>query len=239
MTDDFGSGSIKDEVIKIFRQTFGIDPKGRCRSYKRPYPEEYEHVAYLQGFKIPKFVKFTGDDSRTILEHIGQFIIQCSEASANDIYKLRLFSLSLSGATFTWFISLPPNSIFIFTDLEQKFHDYFFTSETELRLSHLSSIKQKIHEGISEYIRRFRDTRNRCYSLTISDRDLAVLAFAVLLDFHKAKLEGQEFLDVSQVLQKALANESRAKEARDSQKSNEKPNRPVYVLGCDSNCSDD
>jgi len=31
MADDFGSGSIKDEVIKIFRQTFGIDPKGRCR----------------------------------------------------------------------------------------------------------------------------------------------------------------------------------------------------------------
>ena len=83
------------------------------------------------------------------------------------------------------------------------------------------------------------DTRNRCYSLTISDRDLADLAFASLLDFHKAKLEGQEFLDVSQVLQKALANESRAKETRDSQKSIEKPNRPIYVLGCDSNCSDD
>ena len=29
MADDFGSGSIKDEMIKIFRQTFGIDPKGR------------------------------------------------------------------------------------------------------------------------------------------------------------------------------------------------------------------
>ena len=83
------------------------------------------------------------------------------------------------------------------------------------------------------------NTRNRCYSLTISDRDLADLAFAGLLDFYKAKLEGQEFLDVSQVLEKALADESRAKEARDSQKSNEKPNRPVYVLGCDSNCSDD
>jgi len=46
MADDFGSSSIKDEVIKIFRQTFGIDPNRRCRSYKRPYPEEYEHVAY-------------------------------------------------------------------------------------------------------------------------------------------------------------------------------------------------
>ena len=38
MADDFGSGSIKDEVIKIFKQTFGIDPKGRCRSYKKTIP---------------------------------------------------------------------------------------------------------------------------------------------------------------------------------------------------------
>ena len=52
-----------------------VDPKGRCRSYKRPYLEEYEHVAYPQGFKIPEFVKFTGDDSRTTFEHIGKFII--------------------------------------------------------------------------------------------------------------------------------------------------------------------
>jgi hypothetical protein len=71
--------------------------------------------------------------------------------------------------------------------------------------------------------------------LTISDRDLADLAFAGLLDFHKEKLDGQVFLDVSQVLQKALANESQAKEARNL----EKPNRSVYVLGCESNYLDD
>ena len=117
MSDDFESCSIKDEVIKIFRQTFGIDSKGRCQSYKRPYPEEYEHVAYPQGFKIPEFVKFTGDDSRTTLEHIGQFIIQCGEASISDIYKFRLFSLSLLGAAFIWFISLPPNSVRTWADL--------------------------------------------------------------------------------------------------------------------------
>ena len=64
------------------------------------------------------------------------------------------------------------------------------------------------------------------------------LAFAGLLDFHKEKLYRKEFLDVSQALQKALANESRAKEARNLQKSNEKPNRHVYALACDSNCSD-
>ena len=132
---------------------------------------------------------------------------------------------------------MPPNSVRTWADLEQKFHDYFFNGETELKLSHLTSVKQKIHEGVAEYIRRFRDIRNRCYSLTISDRDLANLVFAGLLDFHKEKLDGQEFLDVSQVLQKALANESRAKEAL--QKSNRKPNRSVYVLDCESNCSGD
>ena len=104
-------------------------------------------------------------------------------------------------------------------------------------MSHLTSVKQKIHEGVAKYIRRFRDIRNRCYSLTISDRDLADLAFAGLLDFHNEKLDGQEFLDVSQILQKALPKESRAKKAL--QKSNGKLNRHVYVLGCESNYSDD
>ena len=111
-------------MIKIFRQTFGIEPKVKCRSYQRPYPESYDYVAYAQGFKIPEFVKFARDDSLTTLEHIGQFIIQCGEVSTNDIYKLRLFPLSLSGAAFTCFILLRPNSVYTFADLEQKFHNY-------------------------------------------------------------------------------------------------------------------
>ena len=127
----YGSGSIKDEVIKIFRQTFGIESKVKCRSYQRPYPDNYDYVAYPELFKILEFVKFTGDDSRTTLVHIGQFIIQYGEASTNDICKLRLFPLSLSGAAFTWFISLPPNSVYTCADLKQKFYDYFFTGETK------------------------------------------------------------------------------------------------------------
>ena len=84
-TDDVGSGSIKEEVMKIFRQTFSIEPKAKCQTYQRPYPENYDYVAYPQGFKILEFVKFTGDDSRTTLEHIGQFIIQYGEACTSDI----------------------------------------------------------------------------------------------------------------------------------------------------------
>jgi hypothetical protein len=55
---------------------------------------------------------FTGDDGKTTLEHVGQFILQCGEASANDVLKLRMFPLSLFGIAFTWFTYLAPNSIF-------------------------------------------------------------------------------------------------------------------------------
>jgi hypothetical protein len=67
--------------------------------------------------------------------------IECGEASANDALKLRIFSLSLSGIAFTWFTSLDPNSIFTEAQLEQKIHEYFYSGNTKLRLSHLTAIK--------------------------------------------------------------------------------------------------
>jgi hypothetical protein len=48
--------------------------------------------------------------------------------------KLRMFPLSLSGTAFTWFALLAPNSIFTWAQLEKKFHEYFYSSDTELRL---------------------------------------------------------------------------------------------------------
>jgi hypothetical protein len=66
--------------------------------------------------------------------------------------------------------------------------------------------------------------------LTISNRDLADLASSGLLDIHKEKLDGQDFLDVGRLLQKALANETRLKESKSSQKTNEKSNRPIYYV---------
>jgi hypothetical protein len=74
--------------------------------------------------------------------------------------------------------------------LEQKFHDYFFNGESELRLSHLVGLKQKPNETVSEYIRRLCETRNKCYSLTIGDRDLVELAFAGLTAALRDCVEG-------------------------------------------------
>jgi hypothetical protein len=106
------------------------------------------------------FLSLVRRTGKTTLEHVGQFILQCGETSANDTLKMRMFPLSLSRTTFTWFNYLAPNSIFTCAQLEQKFHEYFYSNDIELKLSHFTTIKQKHNEYAINYIRRFRDTKN-------------------------------------------------------------------------------
>jgi hypothetical protein len=110
----------------------------------------------------------------------------------------------LSDTAFTWFTSLAPNSIFIYAQLEQKFYEYFYFGDTEFRLSHLTATKQKHNESVADCIRRFRYTRNWCFNINISDKDLADLAHSGLSPHLKEKLESHVFSDVSQILQMAL-----------------------------------
>jgi hypothetical protein len=118
----------------------------------------FDMVPYPRGFRVPDFVKFAGEDSKTTYEHVGQFLAQASDFGITDVHRIRLFPLSLSWTTFNWFISLAPNSVNTWESLKQKLHEYFYNGETELRLSHLVGIKQKQGESVADYVRRFRDT---------------------------------------------------------------------------------
>jgi hypothetical protein len=69
---------------------------------------------------------------------------------------VRLFSLSLIDNAFSWFASLHVNSIRPWEQLKQKFHDHFYSGDNELRLSHLTSVKQKHDEPVTSYIRRIK-----------------------------------------------------------------------------------
>jgi hypothetical protein len=128
-----------------------------------------------------------------------------------DMHKIRMFPLSLTGAAFNWFTSIPPNSIDSSVSLKQKFYDYFYNGEVELRLFDRMSLRQKYTKTISDYLRRFREVINRCYNLTIGEKDLADLAFAGLTPYLKDKLDGPEFSDTNELLQRALPYENHAK----------------------------
>jgi hypothetical protein len=133
--------NLTNQLATILCESFSIEPKGRGHVYQKLYPDHYDQLPYPRGYRVPEFSKFSGEDGKTTLEHVDQFLLQCGEASANDALKFRMFPLSLSGIAFTWFTSLALNSIFTWAQLEQKFHEYFYSSDTELRLSHLTTIK--------------------------------------------------------------------------------------------------
>jgi hypothetical protein len=52
------------------------------------------------GWKVPNFNKFSGDDSKSTMEHISMFLAQLGEASAYDFMKVHNFPLSLTSTAF-------------------------------------------------------------------------------------------------------------------------------------------
>ena len=143
------------KVTGMMKNQFGLKPKGLTFSYKRPYPEWYDLVALPTNYRLPEFAKFTGQDSTSTIEHISRYLTQLGEASVEDAHRVRFFSLSLSGPAFTWFSSLPVNSIANWADLEKKFHTYFYTGTREKKITDLTTIRQKTSESGTEFLQRF------------------------------------------------------------------------------------
>ena len=99
------------KVTEMMRNQFGLKPKGLTFSYKRPYLEWYDLVALPTNYRLLEFTKFTGQDSTSTIEYISWYLTQLDKASVEDAHRVHFFSLSLSGPAFTWFSSLPVNSI--------------------------------------------------------------------------------------------------------------------------------
>jgi hypothetical protein len=65
--------------------------------------------------------------------------------------------------------------------LEKQFHKYFFIGLHKMCLTHLITVRQRNDELVLEYIQRFCDIRSRCFSLSLTDGQLAKLTFQGLL----------------------------------------------------------
>ena len=100
-----------NNLSKLIKENLGVDVRGTTRTYQKPYSSSIDSVQYPAGFRLPKFVKFSGEDSKSTFEHISQYLAQLGEAGSINELKVCLFSLSLTGTAFSWFSSLAPNSI--------------------------------------------------------------------------------------------------------------------------------
>ena len=63
-------------------------------------------------------------------------------------------------------------------------------------------MRQRTNELGTEFLQRFRETRNLCFSLNLADDQLAALAVQGMLPMWKEKLLGQEFDNLGQLAQR-------------------------------------
>jgi hypothetical protein len=224
---------VREEIAGAFWDKLEVSMVPGGQSYRKPYDSRFDHHPYPQGTRIPEFAKFSGDQGKNTREHIGQFLAQLGELADTEAFRVHLFSFSLTGTTFAWYSTLPPNSILSWGDLEQKFHDHFFFGDYELDLVDLVALEQAKDKSVNDYIRRFRNTRNRCFQIHLAEKQLAGLAFNRLWYLLKERLEGIQFFTLAQLHQRALACESQSKETAKNIRHN------VYIVECDQSSSDD
>ena len=112
--------------MDAFKRKLGVDMSKCSSSYQKPYDYRFDAHIFPLGFKVPDFVKFSGNDNKSTREHISQFLAQLGDLADREAFRIWLFSLSLTGSAFAWYSSLPPNSIGTWDEMEAKFHDHFF-----------------------------------------------------------------------------------------------------------------
>jgi hypothetical protein len=183
--------------------------------YHKLYPSIFDLVAYPVGWRVPDLTKFDGEGSRTTWEHVSQYLAQLGEAGSVEALRVRLFSLSLTGTTFALFSSLLAHSIYGWEPLEWKFNEHFYNGISEAKLADLTSVRQTRNESVSDYFKRFKEIKNRCFNLTISEKDHADLTFQGMRSYLREKLEGHIYLSLTQLQQFASVQENQIKNTKE------------------------
>jgi hypothetical protein len=169
-------------------------------------------------------------------EHVSQYLAQLGEAGSVEALRVRLFSLSLIETAFAWFPSLPAHSIYGWKLLKWKFHEHFYSGTSEAKLADLTSVRQTHDESVSDYFKQFKDIKNRCFNITISEKDLTDWAIQGMCSYLREKLEGRIYLSLTQLQQFASVQENWIKNTKEIVK----PScREVHVVEHSSDSLDD
>jgi hypothetical protein len=109
---DANEDILVQKMADVLQNQFGLKPKMQGPPYTPPFPEWYHRVIFPPRVKPPtEFTKFFGQDDTSTMEHIARYLMQLGEASADEAFRVGYFPLLLTCPDFTWFSSLPPQSI--------------------------------------------------------------------------------------------------------------------------------
>nr|AAV43984.1 putative polyprotein [Oryza sativa Japonica Group]AAV44059.1 hypothetical protein [Oryza sativa Japonica Group] len=205
-------GSAQQQFAPQFGQFEPMQQQPQGTAQHRTWADVIADVMREQFGLKPK------ETGRLYRQPYPEWFERCGEASAVDALRVRMFRLSLSGLAFTWFSSLPYGSVNSWADLEKQFHSYFYSGVHEMKLFDLTAIKQRYDEPVHEYIQRFREIRNKCFSLSLTDAQLADLAFQGMIPPIREKFSSEDFDSLSYLIQKVTLHEHRSADVRRSSK---------------------
>jgi len=92
-----------------------------------------------RGWKISKFTKFGGETNESTVEHIARYLTEAGDIANNENLRMKFFQSSLTKNAFTWYTTLPPGSIFTWSQLEKAFHEQFYMGQSTQRIGKCST----------------------------------------------------------------------------------------------------
>ncbi|CAL9018790.1 unnamed protein product [Prunus brigantina] len=131
---------------------------------------------------------------------LGSEALGSAEADS-DAHKLWLFVHSLTGAAFSWFINLSPNSVRDWSDMERIFHEHFYQTNREITVAELARMSQAADESPRDYLQRFKTCRNWCRT-NLPEREFVKIDEEGLEFEYRKKFQGIEFRDIYDLINK-------------------------------------
>ncbi|WJX26814.1 hypothetical protein P8452_15690 [Trifolium repens] len=203
-------------LVETILNQNGLNTGTRRPNFVSALSEYVLQTELPRGWKVPKYTKFAGDTNESTVEHIARYLAESGNLANNENLRMKYFPNSLTKNAFTWFTTLPPNSIHHWTQLEKLFHEQFYMGQTKISLKELASVKRKIQESVEDYLNRFRLLKAGCFT-SVPEHELVEMAAGGLDYSIRKKLDTQYLRDMSQLADRVRQIERlKAEKARNS-----------------------
>jgi hypothetical protein len=83
-----------------------------------------------------------------------------------------------------------------------------------MKITDLTRLKQRNDETVVGFIQRFREIKNKCYSLNLADKQLSKLAFLGLLPTLREKYASHDFESLNQLVSRMSRENAKSYEPR-------------------------
>ncbi|XP_045822003.1 uncharacterized protein LOC123914884 [Trifolium pratense] len=118
----------------------GLNTGCRRPNFVSAFNEYVLQTELPRGWKVPKYTKFAGHTDESTEEHIARYLAESGNLANNENLRMKYFPNLLTKNAFTWFTTVPPNSIHSWAQLERTFHEQFYMGKTKISLKELASV---------------------------------------------------------------------------------------------------